>query len=190
MDCMLDIEDIRVLLPHRYPMLLVDRVLELTPGQRVVGLKNVTINEPFFDGHFPTQAIMPGVLILESMAQIAGLMILSLKEQRGRIPFLASMDNVKFRKPVVPGDTLITEANLIKVRGMIGKVRMVARVAGVVVAECDMTFALKEAEPHSPEQVLEKLRFGDPDRAGSEAASTATERAEAHPTDEGDSNRV
>ncbi len=180
MDCMLDVEDIRALLPHRYPMLLVDRILELTPGQRVVGMKNVTINEPFFNGHFPAQAIMPGVLILESMAQVAGLMILSLSEQRGRIPFLASMDNVKFRKPVVPGDTLITEANLVKVRGMIGKVRMVARVAGAVVAECDMTFALKEAESHTPEEVLDKLRFGGPNPQSSEPAST----------DEGDSNRV
>ena len=190
MDCMLDIEDIRVLLPHRYPMLLVDRVLELTPGKRVVALKNVTINEPFFDGHFPTQAIMPGVLILESMAQIAGLMILSLTEQRGRIPFLASMDKVKFRKPVVPGDTLITEANLIKVRGTIGKVRMVARVAGAVVAECDMTFALKEAQNHSPEQVLDKLRVGRPDPADSETVAADAARADVHPTDEGDSNRV
>src|ERR1700729_1226450 len=95
----LDVEAIRALLPHRYPMLLVDCILELTPGERVVGLKNVTINEPFFDGHFPGQAVMPGVLILESMAQVAGLIILSLSEQRGKIPFLASMDNVKFRKP-------------------------------------------------------------------------------------------
>ena len=190
MDCTLDIEDIRVLLPHRYPMLLVDKVLELTPGKRVVGLKNVTINEPFFDGHFPTQAIMPGVLILESMAQVAGLMILSLTEQRGRIPFLASMDNVKFRKPVVPGDTLITEAHLTKVRGMIGKVRMVARVDGAVVAECDMTFALKEAVSHTPEQVLEKLRLVRPDPADPAADPTDEKHAEAHPTDEGDSNRV
>ncbi len=190
MDCTLDIEDIRALLPHRYPMLLVDRVLELTPGQHVVGLKNVTINEPFFDGHFPNQAVMPGVLILESMAQVAGLMMLSLTEQRGKIPYLAAMDNVKFRKPVVPGDALITEANLIKVRGMIGKVRMVARVAGMVVAECDMTFALKEATPHSTEQRLEKLRFGRPTPVASEAASNDAGNADAHPTNEGDSHRV
>ena len=190
MDCTLDIEDIRALLPHRYPMLLVDRVLELTPGKHVVGLKNVTINEPFFDGHFPAQAIMPGVLILESMAQVAGLMMLSLTEQRGRIPFLAAMDKVKFRKPVVPGDALVTEANLIKVRGMIGKVRMVARVAGAVVAECDMTFALKEAEPHTPEKVLDKLRPGRPNPVGSVIPPTDATRADAHPTDEGDSNRV
>lgn len=189
MDCTLDIEDIRVLLPHRYPMLLVDRVLELTPGQHVVGLKNVTINEPFFNGHFPAQAIMPGVLILESMAQVAGLMMLSLSEQRGKIPFLAAMDNVKFRKPVVPGDTLITEANLLKVRGMIGKVRMVARVEGTVVAECDMTFALKDAQTHSPQQVLDKLRFGRPKPVDA-AAPTDAGRTDAHPTDEGDSNRV
>lgn len=173
MEFMLDIEDIRALLPHRYPILLVDRILELTPGQRVVGQKNVTINEPFFNGHFPAQAIMPGVLILESMAQVAGLMILSLKEQSGKVPFLASMDNVKFRKPVVPGDALITEANLLKVRGLIGKVRMVARVDGAVVAECDMTFALKEAVHRTPDLVLEKLQGGP-----------------SEPTDEGDSNRV
>lgn len=190
MDCKLDIEDIRALLPHRYPMLLVDRVLELTPGQHVVGLKNVTINEPFFDGHFPAQAVMPGVLILESMAQVAGLMMLSLTEQRGKIPYLAAMDNVKFRKPVVPGDTLITEANLIKVRGMIGKVRMVARVAGAVVAECDMTFALKEAEPHTAEKVLEKLRFGRSNPGGSEAALADADDTDVHATDEGDSHRV
>ena len=186
MDCMLDSEDLRALLPHRYPMLLVDKILELTPGQRVVGLKNVTINEPFFVGHFPSQAIMPGVLIVESMAQIAGLMILSLAEHQGKIPFLAGIDKVKFRKPVVPGDALITEATVIKVRGVIGKVRMIARVEGVVVTECDMTFALKEAVHHTPADVLEKLRKLHAGAGG----STEQERTDAQMTDEGDSNRV
>ncbi len=188
MDCMLDIEDIRALLPHRYPMLLVDRILELTPGLRVVGLKNVTINEPFFDGHFPTQAIMPGVLIVEMMAQVAGLMVLTLAEHKGKIPILAALDNVKFRKPVVPGDSIITEANVVKVRGTIGKVHMVARVAGAVVAESDMTFALKEATVHTPEQALEKLKFMTANSTAE--APTEAGRADAHPTDEGDSNRV
>lgn len=177
MDCKLDVEDLRALLPHRYPMLLVDKILELTPGQRVVGLKNVTINEPFFIGHFPAQAIMPGVLIVESMAQVAGLMILSLAEHQGKVPFLAGMDKVKFRKPVVPGDTLITEANVIKVRGLIGKVHMVARVEGTTVAECEMTFALKEAAVRTPADSLAKLGNGP-------KAATAV------PADEGDSDRV
>ncbi len=180
MDCKLNIEDIRALLPHRYPMLLVDRILELTPGLRVVGLKNVTINEPFFDGHFPTQAIMPGVLIVEMMAQVAGLMVLTLTEHQGKIPMLAGLDKVKFRKPVVPGDTLITEANVIKVRGLIGKVHMVARVSGAVVAECVMTFAMKETTVHTPEQAMAKLRSIYPDPVALTDA----------PTDEGESNRV
>lgn len=188
MDCLLDSEDLRLLLPHRYPMLLVDKILEMTPGLRIVGLKNVTINEPFFVGHFPTQAIMPGVLIVESMAQIAGLMILSLAEHQGKIPFLAGMDRVKFRKPVVPGDTLITEAIVIKVRGVIGKVHMIARVEGVVVAECDMTFALKEAIIHTPADVLEKLRLIQ--QGPTATVPSEAERTDAQTTGEGDSNRV
>ncbi len=180
MDCLLDIEEIRALLPHRYPMLLVDRVLELTPGQRVVGLKNVTINEPFFQGHFPAQAIMPGVLIVEAMAQVAGLMILALPEQQGQLAYLAALDNVKFRKPVVPGDTLIIEANLIKIRGTIGKVKMVSRVAGSIVAECIMTFAMKRPDTSSADKVLAKLN--DP--------NAAPFSSDANLTDEGDSNRV
>ena len=142
----LDVEAIRALLPHRYPMLLVDRILELDPGVRAVGLKNVTINEPFFNGHFPGQAIMPGVLILESMAQVAGLIILSIPEHSMKTPFLGSIKEVRFLKPVVPGDTLVTEAILIDVRGNIGKVRMVATVAGEPVARGEMMFALKESQ--------------------------------------------
>jgi beta-hydroxyacyl-ACP dehydratase FabZ len=140
----LDVEAIRALLPHRYPMLLVDRILELTPGKRVVGLKNVTINEPHFNGHFPGQAVMPGVLILEAMAQVAGLILLSMPEYHGRTPFLGAIDKGRFRKPVVPGDTLITEATLDGIRGNIGKVRMVAKVAGETVAQAEMMFALKD----------------------------------------------
>ena len=142
MESKLDIEQIRALLPHRFPMLLVDRVLELTPGERVVGLKNVTINEPFFAGHFPGQAVMPGVLILESMAQVAGLILLSVPEHEGKLAYIGSVKNAKFRKPVVPGDTLITEAILGKVRGTIGEVRMTATVEGEVVCRCEMMFAL------------------------------------------------
>ena len=138
-----DVEQIRELLPHRFPMLLVDRILELVPGERVVGLKNVTINEPFFPGHFPGQAIMPGVLTIEAMAQVAGLMMLCLPEQKGKLPVIAAIEKARFRKPLVPGDTLITEANILRTHGSMGKVRMVGKVNGEVVAECEMTFALK-----------------------------------------------
>src|SRR5437660_5597430 len=103
---MLDIEAIREFLPHRYPMLLVDRILEIEPDKRAVGLKNVTINEDFFNGHFPGQAMMPGVLILEAMAQVAGALLLSIPESKNKLAVIASMENARFRKPVVPGDAL------------------------------------------------------------------------------------
>ena len=139
----LDIEDIRSLLPHRYPMLLVDRVLEIQPGEHIKAIKNVTINEPFFDGHFPGKAVMPGVLILESMAQVAGLMMMALPRNRGKLAYIGSIEEARFRRPVVPGDTLEIEAWVTKARGPIGKVRLVARVNGALTAECAMTFALK-----------------------------------------------
>src|SRR5579862_8897555 len=138
----LDVEAIRALLPHRYPMLMVDRVLELTPGVRVVGLKNVTINEPFFNGHFPDQAVMPGVLILETMAQVAGLIMLSVPEYYGSLAFLGGINKFRFLKPVVPGDTLITEATVVGRRGPIGKALMVARVDGQIVARGEMIFKI------------------------------------------------
>ena len=145
----LNIQDILELLPHRYPLLLVDRVLELQPGERIVGLKNVTFNEQFFQGHFPGQPVMPGVLIIESMAQVAGLMILSVPAHRGKLAYIAAIENVRFRKPVLPGDTLITEASIVKLRGSIGKVKMAARVGEIKVADCEMTFALMErAQPN------------------------------------------
>src|SRR5205085_6844989 len=98
---MLDIEQIRSLLPHRFPMLLVDRILEIEPGKRAVGLKNVTINEQYFCGHFPGQAIMPGVLILESMAQVAAILMLSLPDSETKLAVMAAIENARFRKPVV-----------------------------------------------------------------------------------------
>jgi len=139
---MLDVEQIRAVLPHRYPMLLVDRILELDPGKRAVGMKNVTINEDFFNGHFPGQAMMPGVLILEAMAQVGGILLLAAPENNRRLAVIAGMENIKFRKPVVPGDTLITEVELTYLRHKFGKVRMVGRVDGEIVAECDLTFGL------------------------------------------------
>jgi beta-hydroxyacyl-ACP dehydratase FabZ len=139
---MMDIEEIRDCLPHRFPMLLVDRILEMEPGKRAVGLKNVTINEDFFNGHFPGQAIMPGVLIIEAMAQVGGVLILTLPDHQHKLAVIGGMENVKFRKPVVPGDALITEVEVLNVRKSFGKVRLTGRVQDEVVASCDMIFGL------------------------------------------------
>ena len=138
----LDIEAIKEILPHRYPFLLVDRITELEPGRRAVGIKNVTANEPFFQGHFPERAIMPGVLLIEAMAQVGGVMILALPEHRGKLAFLASIDGVKFRRPIVPGDTLTTEAELQRIIGTMGKVRCTMRVGAEAAVEATIMFAL------------------------------------------------
>ena len=145
---MLDVEQIRACLPHRYPMLLVDRILEMEPGKRAVGVKNVTINEDFFNGHFPGQAIMPGVLIIEAMAQVGGVLMLSAPGLRNMIPVIARIDNVRFRRPVVPGDTLKTEVNVIYFRNRVGKVTLRGEVEGEPVAEAEMHFML--IDPREP----------------------------------------
>ncbi len=142
----LEIEEIKSILPHRYPFLLVDRVLELEPGRRAVGVKNVTANEPFFQGHFPQRAIMPGVLIIEAMAQVGGIMVLSLPQHKGKMAYLGTITEAKFRRPVVPGDTLTLEAEAVRVRGNTGKVRCTARVNGEPAAEADILFALIPSE--------------------------------------------
>jgi UDP-3-O-[3-hydroxymyristoyl] N-acetylglucosamine deacetylase / 3-hydroxyacyl-[acyl-carrier-protein] dehydratase len=135
----LGIEEIMKVLPHRYPFLLVDRILEMEGGKRVVGLKNVTINEPFFEGHFPGHPIMPGVLIIEAMAQVGGMLLLgSLEDPDTKVVYFMSLDNVKFRRPVKPGDQLRFELDLTQIRGMVCKMRGVAKVDGEVVAEADM----------------------------------------------------
>ncbi len=138
----LDIEAIKQILPHRYPFLLVDRILALEPGKRAVGLKNITVNEPFFQGHFPQRAITPGVMIIEIMAQVGGVMILSVKEHQGKLAYIGTVDNAKFRRPVVPGDTLEVEVELLRLRGNAGKVKCVARVGGEEAAEAEIMFAL------------------------------------------------
>lgn len=143
---MLDIAAIKEILPHRYPFLLVDRVLELDPGKRAVGIKNVTVNEEFFQGHFPQRPIMPGVLVIEAMAQIGGIMILAVEEHRGKLAFLGTIDNAKFRRPIVPGDTLNIEVVLIRARGNTGKVHCTARVEDQVVAEAEIMFVLSKPE--------------------------------------------
>ncbi|MEZ4584898.1 MAG: UDP-3-O-acyl-N-acetylglucosamine deacetylase [Gemmatimonadales bacterium] len=135
----LDINRILEIIPHRYPILLVDRILELEPRKRVVGLKNVTINEPFFQGHFPGHPIMPGVLIVESMAQVGGMLMMDeLDDPDGKVVYFLSLDNVKFRRPVLPGDQLRNEVQMVQVRGRTCRIRGVAYVDGQVVCEAEM----------------------------------------------------
>lgn len=138
---MLGIKDILSVLPHRYPFLMVDRILELEKGVRVVGLKNVTMNEPFFQGHYPGHPVMPGVLIVEAMAQVGGFLILE-EENKGRIPLFTAIDNLKFRRPVVPGDQLRIEAEMLKQRRSIAKVRSRVLVDGEIVAEGELMFTV------------------------------------------------
>jgi len=137
------LDAIRRVLPHRYPFLLVDRVLEVSEdGTRAVAIKNVTANEPFFQGHFPDRAIMPGVLIVEALAQAGGAALLGSAAREGKLAMLAGLDGFRFRRPVVPGDTLRLEVTLLKMRGPIGRVHGRALVDGELVAEGEITFAL------------------------------------------------
>jgi UDP-3-O-[3-hydroxymyristoyl] N-acetylglucosamine deacetylase/3-hydroxyacyl-[acyl-carrier-protein] dehydratase len=135
----LGIEEIMKVLPHRYPFLLVDRVLEIDAGKRIVGIKNVTINEPFFQGHFPGHPIMPGVLIIEAMAQVGGMLLMgAVSDPEKKVVYFTSLNNVKWRRPVKPGDQLRFELELLQVRGMMCKMQGVAKVDGEVVAEAEM----------------------------------------------------
>jgi 3-hydroxyacyl-[acyl-carrier-protein] dehydratase len=141
---MIDINLIKTMLPHRYPFLLVDRVLEYTPKQRIVALKNVTVNEDFFNGHFPAKPVMPGVLIIESMAQTAGLIMLSEEEHKGKIPYFTGIDKARFRKTIVPGDQIIIEVNVIRLKGNVGRVKAVARVDDQIATEAELMFVMGE----------------------------------------------
>ena len=136
---MIDINRILEILPHRFPFLLVDRVIEYERGKRIVGLKNVTINEPFFVGHFPGRPIMPGVLIIEAMAQVGGLLLMdSVDNPADKLVYFMSLDQVKFRRPVTPGDQIVFELELLQLRKNVCKMKGVGRVDGEVVAEAEM----------------------------------------------------
>lgn len=138
---MIDINEIMAHLPHRYPFLLVDRILELEPEKRIVGIKNVTINEPFFQGHFPGHPIMPGVLIIEAMAQTGGVLALKSvppEEVKNKVIYFMTIDKVKFRKPVMPGDQLRFELDLTKQRGTVRGFTAVAKVDGNIACEAEL----------------------------------------------------
>ncbi|MCU0651218.1 MAG: 3-hydroxyacyl-ACP dehydratase FabZ, partial [Candidatus Omnitrophica bacterium] len=142
----LDINQIMKILPHREPFLFVDRILDLEPGKRIRGIKNVTINDYFFRGHFPAKPVMPGVIILEAMAQVGGVMLLSRPENRGKLAFFMLINNAKFRKTVVPGDQLVFEVEVVKLKSKTGHVHGTASVGDAVVAEADLMFAIDESQ--------------------------------------------
>ncbi len=146
MDSPYTVTDIMRFLPHRYPFILVDRVLALEPGKRIRALKNVTINEPFFQGHFPGTPIMPGVLILEAMAQAGGVLVIESlpPEKHGSLVYFMGIDKARFRQPVVPGDQLIFEIDMIKSRGRAAKLSGVATVDGNRVAEAEVLASIGE----------------------------------------------
>ena len=147
MERQLDIKQIQAVLPHRYPFLLVDRIVELVPGEKAAGYKNVTANEPFFQGHFPGEPVMPGVLVVEALAQVGAVAVLSLEEHRGKLALFAGIDRFRFKQPVRPGDRLDLAVVLTARRGPMGKGEAEARVGGKVVAAGELWFALAERDP-------------------------------------------
>ena len=145
MEGTLDIGDILKIMPHRYPFLLVDRILKFDGDNKATGLKQVTINEPYFQGHFPRHPVMPGVLQVEAMAQVASILLLRNPENQGKIGFFMSADGVKFRKPVVPGDTLIIEVEMTRSRGKIGKASAQCYVNNEIVSEGQLMFTVVDS---------------------------------------------
>ncbi len=139
---MLNIKEIMDIIPHRHPFLLIDRIEELEPGKRAVGTKCVTYNEPFFQGHFPAEPVMPGVLIIEALAQVGTVAMLSIPENKGKIGFFGAINSAKFKRKVVPGDVLTLEVEIIKQKGPMGVGSAKAYVDGKVTAVAELTFAI------------------------------------------------
>ncbi|RYG71619.1 3-hydroxyacyl-ACP dehydratase FabZ [Lentibacillus lipolyticus] len=139
----MDIQQIKETIPHRYPFLLVDKVTEMEEGKRVAAVKNVTANEPFFQGHFPDYPVMPGVLIVEALAQTGAIGVLGIEENQGKIGFLAGLDKCRFKRQVKPGDQLQLEVEIVRIKGPVGKGKGVAKVDGEVACEAEITFAIQ-----------------------------------------------
>ena len=138
----LNTKEIMEIIPHRQPFMLIDTIEELEPGKKAIAKKCVTYNEPFFAGHFPTEPVMPGVLIIEALAQSGAVAILSLEENKGKTAYFAAINHAKFRGKVIPGDVLLLETEIIKMKGPIGVGNAVARVNGEIVASAELTFAI------------------------------------------------
>lgn len=138
---MIDITQIKEIIPHRYPFLLIDKIVEIENGKRAVGIKNVTANEEFFNGHFPDYPVMPGVLIVEALAQVGSVAVLIQEEYRGRLGFFAGIDSCRFKRQVKPGDQLRLEVELTRLRGSVGKGKAVATVDGEIACEAEIMFA-------------------------------------------------
>ena len=139
----LELEDIKKILPHRYPFLLIDRILEMSENS-AVGIKNVSGAEPFFQGHFPERPVMPGVLMVEAIAQVGGVLMLTKSENKGKIAYLVAVKNAHFRKPVIPGDQLRLSIEILKLKGRIGVIHGMATVNGVEVCDAEIMFTLVE----------------------------------------------
>lgn len=140
----MDIQEIQKIIPHRYPFLLIDKIVACEPGKRAVGIKNVTINEPFFQGHFPQYPVMPGVLIIEALAQVGAVAVLGMEENKGKIALFVGIDKLRIRRQVKPGDVLTLELELTRLRGSIGKGKGIAKVDEEVAVEGELMFAIQE----------------------------------------------
>lgn len=141
----MNIEEIMKILPHRYPFLMVDRIIEMIPGERAVGIKNVSVNEPYFQGHFPGQPVMPGVLQLEAMAQVGACALLCMEKYRGRLAYLAGVDQVRFKRQAFPGDVLVISTELVRIMGNIGKGRGKITVDNELVCAGEFLFGIGPA---------------------------------------------
>lgn len=143
---MLTYDQIKAIIPHRPPFLLIDRVTEIEPGKICKGIKQVSGNEPFFEGHFPDYAVMPGVLIVEALAQVGAVALLQQEEFKGKLAFFAGIDKCRFKKQVTPGDTLELSVEITRLRGPIGKGTAIATVDGQVACQCEITFAISDVK--------------------------------------------